>query len=102
MAYIQGEGRSLSGETKTEASAGYVPMHPLLSQQLKGWHRQTPYAKGKDFVFPSLFASGQAPLNACSFVKDHLRAAPKAIGVQTADGQRFGLRNLRQSLLLQL
>jgi integrase len=86
------------GETKTEASDGYVPMHPLLSQHLKDWHRQTPYAKGKDFVFPSLFASGKVPLNACSFVKDHLRVAAKAVGVQVADGQRFGLHNLRHSL----
>jgi integrase len=86
------------GETKTEASDGYVPMHPLLSQHLKDWHRQTPYAKGKDFVFPSLFASGKVPLNACSFVKDHLRVAAKAVGVSIADGQRFGLHNLRHSL----
>jgi integrase len=86
------------GETKTEASDGYVPMHPLLSQHLEDWHRQTPYAKGKDFVFPSLFASGKTPLNACSFVKDHLRVAAKAVGVQIADGQRFGLHNLRHSL----
>lgn len=86
------------GETKTEASDGYVPMHPLLSQHLKDWHRQTPYAKGRDFVFPSLFASGKVPLNACSFVKDHLRVAAKAVGVPIADGQRFGLHNLRHSL----
>ena len=86
------------GETKTEASDGYVPMHPLLSQHLEDWHRQTPYAKGKHFVFPSLFASGKVPLNACSFVKDHLRVAAKAVGVQIADGQRFGLHNLRHSL----
>ena len=86
------------GETKTEASDGYVPMHPLLSQHLKDWHRQTPYAKGKDFVFPSLFASGKTPLNACSFVKDHLRVAARAVGVPIADGQRFGLHNLRHSL----
>jgi integrase len=69
MRWAKGE----DGETKTEASDGYVPMHPLLSQHLKDWHRQTPYAKGKDFVFPSLFASGKVPLNACSFVKEHLR-----------------------------
>jgi integrase len=38
------------------------------------------------------------PLNACSFVKDHLRVAAKAVGVQIANGQRFGLHNLRHSL----
>jgi hypothetical protein len=42
-------------------------------------------------VFPSLTAEGKVPLNACSFVKDHLRVAAKASGVQIEDGQRFGL-----------
>lgn len=88
----------VSGETKTEASVGYVPMHPLLSQHLKDWHQQSPHAKGKDFVFPSLTAEGKVPLNACSFVKDHLRVAARASGVQIADGQRFGLHNLHHSL----
>jgi len=86
------------GETKTEASNCYVPMHPLLSEHLKEWRRQSPYAKGGDFVFPSLLLSGKVPLNACSFVKGHLRVAAKAVGVQIANGQRFGLHNLRHSL----
>ena len=38
------------------------------------------------------------PLSSCSFVKDHLRPAAKAVGVPIADGQRFGLHNLRHSL----
>jgi hypothetical protein len=86
------------GETKTEASDGYVPLHPLLAEHLKDWHRQSPYAKDKDFVFPSLMADGKVPLSSCSFVKDHLRPAAKAVGVAIADGQRFGLHNLRHSL----
>jgi integrase len=90
--------KGADSETKTEASDGYVPMHPLLSQHLEDWHRQSPHAKGKDFAFPSLTAEGKVPLNACSFVKDHLRVAAKASGVRIADGQRFGLHNLRHSL----
>jgi integrase len=86
------------GETKTEASDGYVPLHPLLAERLKDWRTQTPYAKAKDFVFPSLTADGKVPLSSCSFVKDHLRPAAKAVGVPIADGQRFGLHNLRHSL----
>jgi integrase len=86
------------GETKTEASDGYVPMHPVLAEYLKDWHRQSPHSKDKDFVFPSLLAEGKVPLNSCSFVKDHLRPAAKAVGVIIADGQRFGLHNLRHSL----
>ncbi len=86
------------GETKTDASDGYVPLHPVLAGHLQDWHRQSPHAKEKDFVFPSLMAEGKVPLNACSFVKDHLRPAAKAAGVAIADGQRFGLHNLRHSL----
>ena len=86
------------GETKTEASDGYVPLHPLLSQHLQEWHRQTPYAKGSDFVFASLTAQGRTPINACSFAKDHLRIVAKAVGVPIADGKRLGLHNLRHSL----
>jgi integrase len=73
-------------------------MHPLLSQHLQDWHQQSPYSTGKDFVFPSLLKEGKGPLNACSFVKDHLRIAAKASGVQISDGQRFGLHNLRHSI----
>ena len=80
------------------ASDGYVPLHPLLAERLKDWHTQTPHAKAKDFVFPSLTAEGKVPLSSCSLVKDHLRPAAKAVGVPIADGQRFGLHNLRHSL----
>ena len=90
--------KGADGERKTEASDGYVPLHPLLAERLKDWHTQTPYAKAKDFVFPSLTADGKVPLSSCSFVKDHLRPAAKAVGVPIADGQRFGLHNLRHSL----
>src|SRR6202030_1694042 len=86
------------GETKTEASDGYVPLHPLLAERLQEWHTLTPYAKTKDFVFPSLATDGKTPLSSCSFVKDHLRPAAKAVGVPITDGQRFGLHNLRHSL----
>ncbi|HEX2329926.1 MAG TPA: tyrosine-type recombinase/integrase, partial [Candidatus Angelobacter sp.] len=86
------------GETKTEASDGYVPLHPLLSHALQQWRSQTPYAKETDFVFPSLKAKGKLPLYASTFVADHLRPAAISAGVQIAQGQRFGLHNLRHSL----
>jgi integrase len=86
------------GETKTEASDGYVPLHPLLADALKHWHEQTPYAKETDFVFPSLKEKGKLPLYASTFVADHLRPAAISAGVQIAKGQRFGLHNLRHSL----
>ena len=86
------------GETKTEASDGHVPMHPVLAQQLRGWHSQTPYAKHSDFVFPSFREQGKKPLYASSFVADYLRPAAITAGVSIAEGQRFGLHNLRHSL----
>ena len=86
------------GETKTEASDGYVPLHPILAAHLRAWRGQSPYAKDGDFVFPSLKARGRVPLSASVFVADHLRPAAKKAGVPIEDGQRFGLHNLRHSL----
>jgi integrase len=90
--------KGADGETKTDASDGYVPMHPVLAAHLRAWQKETPHAKDTDFVFPSMSADGRAPLDACSFVKKYLRPAAKTAGVQIADGQRFGLHNLRHSL----
>ncbi len=86
------------GETKTEASDGYVPLHPALAGHLRAWQRLTPHAKDSDFVFPSMRAKGRKPLYASSFVADYLRPAAQKAGVHIEDGQRFGLHNLRHSL----
>jgi len=90
--------KGADGETKTEASDGYVPLHPVLANHLRGWRNQTPHKKDEDFVFPSVKAHGRVPLSASIFVSDYLRPAAKAAGVQIQDGQRFGLHNLRHSL----
>ena len=86
------------GETKTDGSDGYDPLHPALAGHLRAWQRQTPHAKPTDFVFPSMRTRGKKPLYASIFVADYLRAAAKAAGVRIEDGQRFGLHNLRHSL----
>jgi integrase len=86
------------GETKTDASDGYVPLHPVLAGHLRAWQRQTPHVKPTDFVFPSMRTKGKKPLYASTFVADYLRPAAKAASVQIEDGQRFGLHNLRHSL----
>jgi integrase len=86
------------GETKTEASDGHVPLHQLLSEPLRAWHRRTPHSGSDDFVFPSLRSSGKVPLYASTFVADHLRPAALKAGVKVEAGQRFGLHNLRHSL----
>jgi integrase len=86
------------GETKTDASDGYVPLHPVLAGHLRAWLKQTLHAKETDFVFPSMRAQGKTPLCSSVFVADHLRPAAKKAGVLIQDGQRFGLHNLRHSL----
>jgi integrase len=90
--------KGMDGDTKTEASDGYVPLHSILADHLREWRSQTPYKKDTDFVFPSFKAGGRVPLSSSIFVADHLRPAAKATGVQIEDGQRFGLHNLRHSL----
>jgi integrase len=90
--------RDGDGETKTERSDGYVPMHLVLAGHLRDWHEQSLFAKETDFVFPSLKSKGRVPLSASIFVADHLRPAARKAGVHIADGQRFGLHNLRHSL----
>jgi integrase len=79
------------GETKTDASDGYVPLHATLVAHLRRWREQSLYSKDTDFAFPSLKARGHVPLSASVFVADHLRPAAKKAGVRIEDGQRFGL-----------
>jgi integrase len=86
------------GDTKTEASDGYVPLHPVLAAHLRSWRAQSAYPNGGDFVFLSMKARGRVPLTASIFVANHLRPAAKKAGVHIDDGQRFGLHNLRHSL----
>ncbi len=86
------------GQTKTDASDGYVPLHPLLAEHLRDWHERSPHSGDTDFVFPSLKCKGKVPLSASIFVADYLRPAAKKAGVVIEDGQRFGLHNLRHSL----
>jgi hypothetical protein len=86
------------GETKTDVSDGYVPLHSLLAGHLRVWQRQTPHSNETDFVFPSFRAKGKKPLCSSVFVADYLRPAAKKAGVHIEDGQRFGLHNLRHSL----
>ena len=86
------------GDTKTTASDGYVPLHPVLAAHLDEWRKLSPYGKERDFVFPSLRKDGRIPLSSRSFICDYLRPAAITAGVQLEKGQRFGLHNLRHSL----
>jgi integrase len=74
------------GETKTESSDGFVPMHPLLAAQLREWRANSPFTQETDFVFPSLKMNGKVPLSASIFVQDYLRAAAISVGIQLEKG----------------
>jgi integrase len=86
------------GETKTDASDGYVPLHPVLADRLGQWQQKSSYRNPEDFVFPSIRSKGTLPVYASSFVADYLRPAAIKAGVKIEAGQRFGLHNLRHSL----
>ena len=86
------------GATKTKTSDGFVPMHPVLAEELKQWRSLSPYIKPTDFVFPSFRADGKVPLSTGIFVADHLRKAAIEAGVSIEPGQRWGLHNLRHSI----
>jgi len=88
----------VDGDTKTPASERDAPMGRVLAHYLREWHKQTPYAKPTDFVFPSIKESGRVPICASVFCADHLRPAAKKAGVVIPDGHRWGLHNLRHSL----
>jgi hypothetical protein len=66
----------------------------VLAHYLHEWHKQTPYAKPTDFVFPSMNRSGRVPICSSVFCADYLRPAAKAAGVLIPDGHRWGLYNL--------
>jgi integrase len=88
----------VDGSTKTPSSERDVPMGRVLAHYLHEWHKQTPYAKPTDFVFPSMNRSGRVPICSSVFCADYLRPAAKAAGVLIPDGHRWGLHNLRHSL----
>ena len=88
----------VDGGTKTPSSERDVPMGKVLTHYLREWHKQTPYAKPKDFVFPSRRNSGRTPICSSVFCRVHLRPAAKKAGVVNPDGHRWGLHDLRHSL----
>src|SRR5260370_23633472 len=88
----------VDGAPKTPWSKSDVPMGRVLTHYLREWHKQTPYAKPTDFVFPSMKESCRVPICASVFCADHLRPAAKAASVIIPDGHRLGLHNLRPTL----
>jgi len=57
----------VDGDTKTPSSERDVPMGRVLTHYLREWHKQTPYVKLTDFVFPSFEKSGRVPICSSPF-----------------------------------
>jgi integrase len=67
--------------TKTEASAKLLPMHPSLKLALLDWKSQTLYNQPEHFVFSSERLRGQKPLDLASVLKKKIQPAFKKIGI---------------------
>jgi len=77
----------VDGDTKTPASERNAPMGRVLAHYLREWHKQTPYAKPTDFVFPSIKESGRVPISRRCFapticaLRRERRAFPSPMGI---------------------
>ena len=83
--------REGDGETKTERSDGYVPMHPVLAGHIREWHEQSPYVKETDFVFPSFRGKGRVPSRLPSLLPTicGLQQRKQALRLRTVNGSAF-------------
>jgi integrase len=68
-------------ETKTEASARSLPMHPALKNALLEWKAQSLYGAETDFVFPSLRRKAQKPLDLASVLNRKIKPAFVKLGI---------------------
>jgi len=87
------------GEGKSEESRKPVPMVTRITEFLREWHRETPYAGTTDWVFPSFKLKGKRPISGSQFVKDYIR--PRFIKYGLIDAEykgRAGLHAFRHSL----
>jgi len=68
-------------DTKSEASAQSLPMHPGLKDGLLEWRSQSLYNQPEDFVFASERLKGRKPLDLAAVLKKKIQPAFKRIGI---------------------
>ena len=68
-------------DTKSEASAQPLPMHPGLKDGLLEWRSQSLYNRPEDFVFASEKLKGRKPLDLSAVLKKKIQPAFKSIGI---------------------
>jgi integrase len=87
------------GEGKSEESRQPVAMGKRMAHLLREWHRGTPYAEPKDWVFPSPKLRGKKPISGSQFVKDYIRPRFIKYGLIDSDYKgRARLHSFRHSL----
>jgi integrase len=74
---IEALGKGGDGETKTDVSEGYVPMHRVLAGYLRAWQPESPYAKDSDFVFSVDESPWKEPLYLPPTICDRPRRKPE-------------------------
>lgn len=87
------------GDGKTPESREPAAMGARMTEFLRNWHRETPYAEDTDWIFPSFRLRGKNPISGSQFVKDHIR--PRFIKhgiIDAAYRGRAGLHAFRHSL----
>src|SRR6516225_9945293 len=72
-------------DTKSEASAQPLPMHPGLKDGLLEWRSQSLYNRPEDFVFASEKLKGRKPLDLSAVLKKKIQPAFKSIGIAGVD-----------------
>jgi len=68
-------------DTKSEASAQPLPMHPALKHGLLEWRSQSRYNQPGDYVFASERLKGSKPLDLAAVLNRKIRPAFKRIGI---------------------
>ena len=91
-------GNDLIDHVKTGGSAAPVPLGELLADELRGWQKDTIYAKPEDWIFPSVKLKGKTPMSASMMTAAKIRPAAIKVDVLLKKGQRFGCHNFRHSL----
>ena len=87
--------RNHFGETKTQSSRRFVPLHPLILEALLEWRKVSLYSADSDFLFASVRLHGKKPLSPDSISKKYIRPALQRAGIV---GKVIGWHNLRHTL----
>ena len=76
----------MEGDTKTEASRKPVPLHPVVTEELKHWRRESLYSSDLDYVFPSVEKNGAQPISPDTILNRQIRPALKKLGITKTVG----------------